>query len=58
VKDVAENSTPERTRVALLHITSTSRLLTILKSDPRAIFTASAAASRAIDYLYGLQLNS
>ena len=29
--------------------------LTILKGDNRAIFTASAAASKAIDYLYSLQ---
>lgn len=29
--------------------------LTIMKEDPKAIFTAAAAASRAVDYLVGLQ---
>ena len=55
MKDEAGNSATERARVALLHIIDTSRLLRILKSDNRAIFSASAAASRAIDYLYSLQ---
>src|SRR5258708_16844245 len=41
--------------VALLHIISTSRLLTALRNDKRLIFTAAAHAQRAVDYLHGLQ---
>jgi antirestriction protein ArdC len=37
--------------VALLHITSTSRLLTIMKEDNRAIFTAAARAQEAVTFL-------
>ena len=40
------------------HAQYVNHWLRILKSDNRAIFTASAAASRAIDYLYGLQPQS
>jgi antirestriction protein ArdC len=39
--------------VALLHIADTSRLMTLMKADSRAIFTAAAAASKAADYLLG-----
>jgi antirestriction protein ArdC len=55
VKDVARNSATERARVALLHITDTSRLLEVLKGDTKAIFTAASLATRAVDYLHGLQ---
>jgi antirestriction protein ArdC len=41
--------------VALLHITGTSRLLQLLKGDPKAVFTAAARASEAVNYLNGLQ---
>lgn len=37
--------------VAFLHITSTSRLLDVIKADNRAIFTAAAKASEAARYL-------
>lgn len=37
--------------VALLHITSTSRLVSVLKKDNRAIFAAAAKASEAVGYL-------
>ena len=33
MKDVAGNSTPERTRVTLLHITGTSRLSEVMDAD-------------------------
>jgi len=51
VKDVAWDSATERTRVALLHITGTSRLLQLLKDDPKAIFTAAAKASQGVAWL-------
>ena len=41
--------------VAFLHITSTSRLLEVLKGDTKAIFTAASLATRTVDYLLGLQ---
>ena len=43
-----------RACVAFLRITCTSRLLTLLKSDSRAIFTAAARASEAVAYLKSL----
>jgi antirestriction protein ArdC len=55
VKDEAGNSATERARAALLHIIDTSRLLKILKSDNRAIFTAASQAMKAIDFLFALQ---
>jgi len=55
VKDEAGKSATERSRVALLHIIDTSRLITVLKNDKRAIFSAAAHAQRAVDYLHGLQ---
>jgi antirestriction protein ArdC len=36
---------------AFLHIIDTSRLLTVLKNDKRAIFTATSFARRAADFL-------
>lgn len=36
---------------AQLHITDTSRLLKVLKDDPRAVFTAASHAQRAADFL-------
>ncbi len=53
VKDVAGNSTTVRNRVALLHITGTSRLLEVLREDNRAIVRAASLASKAADYLLG-----
>jgi antirestriction protein ArdC len=44
--------------VALLHITGTSRLLQLLKGDPKAVFTAAARASEAVNYLNALQHSS
>jgi len=41
--------------MALLRITDTSRLLRLLKDDPKAIFTAAAKASAAVTYLKSLQ---
>ena len=55
MKDAAENSATARARVALLHIIDTSRLMTLLKSDSRAIFTAAAKAYEAVAYLKKLQ---
>ena len=46
--DVTNEPRPE-------HAQYVDHWLRILKGDNRAIFTASAAASRAIDYLYSLQ---
>jgi antirestriction protein ArdC len=40
---------------AFLHIINTSRLITVLKDDKRAIFSAAAHAQRAADYLHSLQ---
>jgi antirestriction protein ArdC len=51
VKDEAGNSATERSRVALLHIIDTSRLLEVLRDDDRAIVRAASAASKAADYL-------
>jgi antirestriction protein ArdC len=58
VKDEAGSSATERARVALLHITDTSRLLKLLKDDSRAVFTAAAKASEAVAYLKRLQASS
>ena len=55
VKDVAKNPMSAQARVALLHITCTSRLLTVMKSDSRAMFAAAAKAQEAVAYLDGLQ---
>jgi antirestriction protein ArdC len=41
--------------VALFHITGTSRLLAVMKAEPRAIFAAAAKAQEAVTYLDGLQ---
>jgi antirestriction protein ArdC len=40
---------------ALLHIIDTSRLLTVLKNDTRAIFAAASHAQKAADFLKSLQ---
>jgi antirestriction protein ArdC len=40
-----------RAKSAFLHITSTSRLLKIMKGDRKAIFTAASAANKAAEYL-------
>ncbi|MFA5952484.1 MAG: hypothetical protein WC807_19630 [Hyphomicrobium sp.] len=58
MKDEAGSSATERARVALLHITDTSRLLKLLKDDSRAVFTAAAKASEAVAYLKRLQASS
>lgn len=55
MKDEAGNSATERARVALLHIADTSRLLRVMKADPRAIFAAAAKAQEAVTYLDGFQ---
>jgi antirestriction protein ArdC len=55
VKDAAGNSATLRARVALLHIIGTSRLLKVMKANPRALFTAAAKAQEAATYLDGLQ---
>ena len=41
--------------VALLHITGTSRLLRVMKANPRALFAAAAKAQAAVAYLDSLQ---
>ena len=58
MKDEAGNSAIERTRVALLHITDTSRLLTVMKANPRALFAAAAKAQAAVAYLDSLQADA
>jgi antirestriction protein ArdC len=55
VKDETKNFVTKQTRASLLHIIDTSRLITVLKNDKRAIFSAAAHAQRAVDYLHGLQ---
>ena len=55
MKDVAGNSATERAQVALLRITDTSRLLQLLKNDPKAIFAAAAKASQAVTWLKAKQ---
>jgi antirestriction protein ArdC len=40
-----------RAKSAFLHITSTSRLLSIIRGDNRAIVRAASAASKAADYI-------
>lgn len=44
-----------RAEAAFLHIIDTSRLLTVLKNDTRAIFTAAGHAQKAVDFLQSLQ---
>lgn len=44
-----------RADAAFLHIIDTSRLLTVLKDDKRAIFTAASHSQKAADYLDSLQ---
>lgn len=44
-----------RADAAFLHIIDTSRLLTVLKGDKRAIFTAASHSQKAADYLHSLQ---
>jgi antirestriction protein ArdC len=44
-----------RAEAAFLHIIDTSRLLTVLKNDTRAIFTAAGHAQKAVDFLKSLQ---
>jgi antirestriction protein ArdC len=51
VKDETENFVTKQTRVSLLHIIDTSRLLEVLRDDDRAIVRAASAASKAADYL-------
>jgi len=55
VKDETQNFATKQSRVSLLHIIDTSRLIAVLKSDKRAIFAAAAHAQRAADFLHGLQ---
>jgi len=38
-----------------LHIISCSRLLRVLKDDPRAIFTAASKAQEAADWMHARQ---
>ena len=47
-----------RADAAFLHIIDTSRLLTVLKNDTRAIFTAASHAQKAADFLKSLQPKS
>ena len=51
----AFNSQEISADAAHLRITDTSRLLQILKDDPKAIFTAAAKASEAVAFLKRLQ---
>jgi antirestriction protein ArdC len=51
VKDETQNFATKQTRVSLLHIIGTSRLLEVLREDDRAIVRAASAASKAADYL-------
>ena len=51
MKDETRNFVTEQTRVSLLHIIDTSRLLEVLREDDRAIVRAASAASKAADYL-------
>ena len=55
MKDEAGNAAVERANVALLHIIDTSRLLKIMKANPRALFAAAAKAQAAVGYLDSLQ---
>jgi antirestriction protein ArdC len=55
VKDETQNFATKQTRVSLLHIIDTSRLLKVLKGDKRAIFSAASHAQRAADFLHGFQ---
>jgi antirestriction protein ArdC len=43
-----------RAEAAFLHIIDTSRLLSVLKSDKKAIFTAASKAQQAANYLTSL----
>ena len=47
-----------RAEAAFLHIIDTSRLLTVLKNDTRAIFTAASHSQKAADFLKSLQPKS
>jgi len=58
VKDETENFVTKQTRVSLLHIIDTSRLITVLQNDKRAIFTAASRSQAAADYLAGLQITT
>jgi antirestriction protein ArdC len=55
VKDETQNFATKQSRVSLLHIIDTSRLIKVLKDDKRAIFTAASHAQRAADFLHSLQ---
>jgi antirestriction protein ArdC len=43
---------------AFLHITTTSRLLKVLKADARAIFTLASKAQAAADWMHAQQPDS
>jgi hypothetical protein len=51
VKDETRNFVTEQTRVSLLHIIDTSRLLRVLNKDRTALFTAANKASVAATFL-------
>jgi antirestriction protein ArdC len=55
VKDETQNFATKQSRVSLLHIIDTSRLIKALNDDKRAIFSAASHAQRAADFLHGLQ---
>lgn len=44
-----------RAEAAFLHIIDTSRLLDVLKGDPRAIVTAASKAQAAADWMHARQ---
>ena len=58
MKDATGNFVTEQTRVSLLHIIDTSRLLEVLRDDDRAIVRAASAASKAADYLLAFRPDS
>ena len=47
-----------RAEAAFLHITHTSRLLEVLRSDKRAIFTAASKAQEIADWMNARQANA
>ena len=55
MKEIDHASPNQKKSTALLHITSSSRLLKVLKQDKRAIFSAASHAQKAAEYLHGLQ---
>ena len=55
MKDETQNFATKQSRVSLLHIIDTSRLIKVLKDDRRAIFSAASHAQRAADFLQALQ---